>query len=84
MSGRNLSGHAIESFWASVRHARPLTIGLNCSFGAPQLRPSVAALSPLADVDEAGPGARAGLLDLAQFHCQAAISIGSRPARSVP
>jgi 5-methyltetrahydrofolate--homocysteine methyltransferase len=49
MSGRNLSGHTIESFWASVRHAKPLTIGLNCSFGAPQLRPSVAALSPLAD-----------------------------------
>jgi 5-methyltetrahydrofolate--homocysteine methyltransferase len=49
MSGRNLSGHSIESFWASVRHARPLTIGLNCSFGAPQLRPSVAALSPIAD-----------------------------------
>lgn len=49
MSGRNLSGHSIESFWASVRHARPLTIGLNCSFGAPQLRPSVSALSPLAD-----------------------------------
>ncbi|NNM75898.1 5-methyltetrahydrofolate--homocysteine methyltransferase [Sphingomonas sp. ID1715] len=49
MSGRNLSGHSIESFWASVRHARPLTIGLNCSFGAPQLRPSVASLSPLAD-----------------------------------
>jgi 5-methyltetrahydrofolate--homocysteine methyltransferase len=49
MSGRNLSGHSIESFWASVRHARPLTVGLNCSFGAPQLRPSVASLSPLAD-----------------------------------
>ena len=49
MSGRNLSGHSIESFWASVRHARPLTIGLNCSFGAPQLRPSVTALAPLAD-----------------------------------
>jgi 5-methyltetrahydrofolate--homocysteine methyltransferase len=49
MSGRNLSGHSIESFWASVRHAKPLTIGLNCSFGAPQLRPSVTALSPIAD-----------------------------------
>jgi 5-methyltetrahydrofolate--homocysteine methyltransferase len=49
MSGRNLSGHSIESFWASVRHSRPLTIGLNCSFGAPQLRPSVTALSPIAD-----------------------------------
>ena len=33
LSGRNLSGHTVEAFWASVRHARPLTIGLNCSFG---------------------------------------------------
>ncbi|HYI47773.1 MAG TPA: homocysteine S-methyltransferase family protein [Allosphingosinicella sp.] len=49
LSGRNLSGHSIESFWASVRHARPLTIGLNCSFGAAQLRAHIAALSPLAD-----------------------------------
>ena len=49
MSGRNLSGHSVEAFWAAVRHARPLTVGLNCSFGAPQLRPHVAALSGLAD-----------------------------------
>ena len=49
LSGRNLSGHSIESFWASVRHARPLTIGLNCSFGAAQLRPHIAALSQIAD-----------------------------------
>jgi 5-methyltetrahydrofolate--homocysteine methyltransferase len=49
LSGRNLSGHSIESFWASVRHARPLSIGLNCSFGAAQLRPHIAALSQLAD-----------------------------------
>ena len=49
MSGRNLSGHTIESFWASVRHARPLTVGMNCSFGAPQLRPHVAALAQIAD-----------------------------------
>ena len=34
LCGRNLSGHTVEAFWASVRHARPLTIGLNCSFGA--------------------------------------------------
>ena len=39
LSGRNLSGHTVEAFWASVRHARPVTIGLNCSFGAAQLRP---------------------------------------------
>jgi 5-methyltetrahydrofolate--homocysteine methyltransferase len=49
LSGRNLSGHSIEAFWASVRHARPLTIGLNCSFGAAQLRPHIAALNGLAD-----------------------------------
>ena len=49
MSGRNLSGHSVEAFWAAVRHARPLTIGLNCSFGAPQLRPHVASLSGIAD-----------------------------------
>jgi 5-methyltetrahydrofolate--homocysteine methyltransferase len=49
LSGRNLSGHSIEAFWASVRHARPLSIGLNCSFGAAQLRPHVAALSAIAD-----------------------------------
>jgi 5-methyltetrahydrofolate--homocysteine methyltransferase len=49
LSGRNLSGHSIEAFWASVRHARPLSIGLNCSFGAAQLREHIAALSAVAD-----------------------------------
>ena len=49
LSGRNLSGHTVEAFWASVRHARPLTIGLNCSFGAEQLRPHLAALAAQAD-----------------------------------
>jgi 5-methyltetrahydrofolate--homocysteine methyltransferase len=49
LSGRNLSGHSIEAFWASVRHARPLTVGLNCSFGAAQLRAHVASLSAVAD-----------------------------------
>jgi 5-methyltetrahydrofolate--homocysteine methyltransferase len=49
LSGRNLSGHSIESFWASVRHARPLSIGLNCSFGAAQLRAHIASLSAIAD-----------------------------------
>jgi len=49
LSGRNLSGHSIEAFWASVRHARTLSIGLNCSFGASQLRAHVAALSGIAD-----------------------------------
>ncbi|MET0269546.1 MAG: homocysteine S-methyltransferase family protein [Sphingomonas sp.] len=49
MSGRNLSGHSVEAFWAAIRHAKPVTVGLNCSFGAPQLRPHVAALSAIAD-----------------------------------
>ncbi|QNN64407.1 homocysteine S-methyltransferase family protein [Sphingomonas rhizophila] len=49
LSGRNLSGHTVEAFWASVRHAQPLTIGLNCSFGAAQLRPHLSALSRMAD-----------------------------------
>jgi 5-methyltetrahydrofolate--homocysteine methyltransferase len=49
LSGRNLSGHTVEAFWASVRHARPVTIGLNCSFGAAQLRPHLADLAAQAD-----------------------------------
>jgi 5-methyltetrahydrofolate--homocysteine methyltransferase len=49
LSGRNLSGHTVEAFWASVRHARPVTIGLNCSFGAAQLRPHLASLAAIAD-----------------------------------
>lgn len=49
LSGRNLSGHTVEAFWASVRHAKPLTVGLNCSFGAAQLRPHLAALAAKAD-----------------------------------
>ncbi len=49
LSGRNLSGHTVEAFWQTVRHARPVTIGLNCSFGAAQLRPHVRLLSGIAD-----------------------------------
>jgi hypothetical protein len=49
LSGRNLSGHTVEAFWYAVRHAKPLTIGLNCSFGAAQLRPHVKVLSDIAD-----------------------------------
>ena len=49
LSGRNLSGHTVEAFWHAVRHARPLAISLNCSFGADQLRPHVQVLSGIAD-----------------------------------
>jgi 5-methyltetrahydrofolate--homocysteine methyltransferase len=49
MAGRNLSGHTVEAFWAAIRHVKPLTIGLNCSFGADLLRPHLAALAKKAD-----------------------------------
>ncbi|MEH6662144.1 MAG: homocysteine S-methyltransferase family protein [Parasphingorhabdus sp.] len=49
LSGRNLSGHTVEAFWHATRHLKPLTIGLNCSFGADQLRPHLAMLSKEAD-----------------------------------
>ena len=48
-SGRTLSGQVTEAFWASVRHARPLSIGLNCALGGRDMRPYIAELSRLAD-----------------------------------
>ncbi len=48
-SGRTLSGQTTEAFWNSVRHVRPLAIGLNCALGAKQLRPHVEELSRIAD-----------------------------------
>ena len=48
-SGRNLSGHTIEAFWHAIRHADPIAVGLNCSFGADKLRPHLAALAKQAD-----------------------------------
>jgi 5-methyltetrahydrofolate--homocysteine methyltransferase len=49
LAGRNLSGQTVEAFWHSVRHAKPLTMGLNCSFGATELHPYVSALNPQVD-----------------------------------
>jgi len=49
LSGRNLSGHTVEAFWYAIRHADPLAVGLNCSFGAEQLRPHIQLLSRIAD-----------------------------------
>ncbi|MGH8599629.1 MAG: methionine synthase, partial [Burkholderiales bacterium] len=48
-SGRTLSGQTVEAFWNSVRHARPLAIGLNCALGAALMRPYIAELSKVAD-----------------------------------
>ena len=48
-SGRILSGQTVEAFWNSVRHARPITIGLNCALGAALMRPYVAELAKICD-----------------------------------
>ncbi|KLJ02941.1 homocysteine S-methyltransferase family protein [Luteimonas sp. FCS-9] len=48
-SGRTLSGQTAEAFWYSLRHARPLAIGLNCALGARDLRPHVATLAQIAE-----------------------------------
>jgi 5-methyltetrahydrofolate--homocysteine methyltransferase len=48
-SGRTLSGQVTEAFWNSVRHARPLAVGLNCALGAAEIRPYLAELSRIAD-----------------------------------
>jgi 5-methyltetrahydrofolate--homocysteine methyltransferase len=48
-SGRTLSGQTAEAFWYSMRHARPLSIGLNCALGANDLRPHIQSLADIAD-----------------------------------
>lgn len=48
-SGRTLSGQTPTAFWHSVRHARPVSIGLNCALGAAAMRPHIAELAAVAD-----------------------------------
>ncbi|RAU48069.1 MULTISPECIES: methionine synthase [unclassified Pseudomonas] len=48
-SGRTLSGQTTEAFWNSVRHAKPISVGLNCALGASELRPYLEELSNKAD-----------------------------------
>jgi 5-methyltetrahydrofolate--homocysteine methyltransferase len=50
-SGRTLSGQTAEAFWYSLRHARPLAIGLNCALGARDLRQHIDVLSQVADTN---------------------------------
>jgi 5-methyltetrahydrofolate--homocysteine methyltransferase len=47
-SGRTLSGQTIEAFWISVKHADPVVVGVNCSLGAREMRPSIEALAAVA------------------------------------
>ena len=48
-SGRILSGQTVEAFWYSLRHAKPLTFGLNCALGGELMRPYIAELAKLCD-----------------------------------
>ena len=48
-SGRILSGQTVPAFWNSIRHIKPLTVGLNCALGATLMRPYAEELSKLAD-----------------------------------
>jgi 5-methyltetrahydrofolate--homocysteine methyltransferase len=47
-SGRILSGQTVPAFWHSVRHARPLAVGLNCALGAALMRPYIEELAKVA------------------------------------
>lgn len=48
-SGRTLSGQTPEAFWNSVRHSKPVSIGLNCALGPEELRPHLLEISNVAD-----------------------------------
>lgn len=48
-SGRTLSGQTVEACWNSIRHAKPLCVGLNCALGADLMRPFLQELSRVAD-----------------------------------
>jgi 5-methyltetrahydrofolate--homocysteine methyltransferase len=49
-SGRTLTGQTTEAFWNSVRHAQPISIGMNCALGGEQMRPHIAELAKKADI----------------------------------
>ncbi|UJR79701.1 methionine synthase [Sandaracinus amylolyticus] len=44
-SGRTLSGQTVDAFWASVEHANPMSVGINCALGATEMRPFLAELA---------------------------------------
>ena len=48
-SGRTLSGQTLEAFYNSIRHAKPISVGLNCALGAKEMRPHIEELSHLAE-----------------------------------
>ena len=48
-SGRLLSGQTPEAFWNAVRHAAPVSVGLNCALGAEQMRAHIAEMARVCD-----------------------------------
>ena len=48
-SGRTLSGQTVDAFWTSVRHAKPISVGINCALGAREMRPFLSDLADVAD-----------------------------------
>ena len=48
-SGRTLSGQTLDAFYTSIRHARPLSVGINCALGARDMRPYLAELARIAE-----------------------------------
>jgi 5-methyltetrahydrofolate--homocysteine methyltransferase len=49
LSGRTLSGQTPTAFWHSLRHASPLSFGLNCALGAREMRGHIAEIAKVAD-----------------------------------
>jgi 5-methyltetrahydrofolate--homocysteine methyltransferase len=48
-SGRTLSGQTVDAFYASIRHARPFSVGINCALGAREMRPYMAELARISE-----------------------------------
>tara|TARA_B100001248_G_scaffold262738_1_gene262095 strand:+ start:10928 stop:14635 length:3708 start_codon:yes stop_codon:yes gene_type:complete len=48
-SGRTLSGQTVEACWNAIRHAKPISVGINCALGAAEMRPYIQDLSKHAD-----------------------------------
>lgn len=49
LSGRTLSGQTVKAFWHSVKHADPMSVGINCALGAKEMKPYIQELSQIAD-----------------------------------
>jgi len=48
-SGRTLSGQTVEAFYNSIRHAKPVSVGINCALGAGEMKPYIAEIARIAE-----------------------------------